>query len=150
MQTNIERRGTSKWMAWCMRLQPYKQTTIKGKGSEKLKPRFYGPYKVIQKIGKVAYELELSTGSKIHNIFHISSLKKVICKHISVSDTLPPLYYEGKLILIPYKILKTQERRLRSITIKECLVQWKNFPSEESTLEDKKIYSIQTWHFFRI
>ena len=48
-----------------LRLHPYKQTTIKGKGSENLKPRFYGPYKVIQKIREVAYELELPTGSKI-------------------------------------------------------------------------------------
>ena len=82
------------------RLYPYKQTTINGKGSKKLKPRFNGPYKVIRKVGEVAYELELPIGSKIHNVFHVSCLNKVIGQHISVSDTLPPLYDEGQLVLI--------------------------------------------------
>ena len=74
-----------------LRLHTYKQTTIKGKGSEKLKPRFYGPYKVIRKVGEVAYELELPMGSKVHNVFHVSCLNKVIGQHISVLYTLPPL-----------------------------------------------------------
>ena len=60
------------------RFQPYKQTTIKGKGSKNLKPIFYGPYKVIRKVGEVAYQLELPMGSKIHNVFHVSCLNKDI------------------------------------------------------------------------
>ena len=59
-----------------LRLNPYKKTTIKGKGSKNLKPGFYGPYKVVRKIGEVLYELELPEGSKIHNVFHVSCLKR--------------------------------------------------------------------------
>ena len=44
-----------------LRFHPYKQTTIKDKGLKNLKPRFYCPYKVTQKIGEVAYELEGKT-----------------------------------------------------------------------------------------
>ena len=42
-----------------LRLQPYIQSSLKKKGAEKLKPRFYGPYRIIKKVGEVAYELEL-------------------------------------------------------------------------------------------
>ena len=92
---------------------------------------------MVQKVGEVAYELELPTRSKIHNVFHVSCLKKVIGQHISVLETLPPLDDEGQLILIPERIVKTRERKLRSRTIKEYLVQWKDFPSEEATWEEE-------------
>ena len=40
-----------------LRLQPYRQSSLKKKGAEKLKPRFYGPYRIIRKVEEVAYEL---------------------------------------------------------------------------------------------
>ena len=101
-----------------LRLQPYKQTYIKGKGSKNLKPRFYGPYKVIQKVGEVTYQLEPPMGRTIDIVIHVSCINKVIGKKILVSDNLPPLDNEGQLVLIPNKILRTRERRLRSRTIK--------------------------------
>jgi len=61
-----------------LRLQPYRKSSLKQKGAEKLKPRFYGLYRVICRVGQVAYELELPQGSKIHNIFHVSYLKKAL------------------------------------------------------------------------
>ena len=42
-----------------LRLQPYRQLSLKQKGAEKLKPRFYGSYRVIRRVGQVAYVLEL-------------------------------------------------------------------------------------------
>ena len=79
---------------------------------KKYQTKFFGPYKHIQKVGQVAYELELPMGRKIHNIFHVSSLKKFIGHHFPVSNTLPPLDDEGQLVLIPNKILRARERRL--------------------------------------
>ena len=122
-----------------MRLHPSKQTSLKRNGEENLKPRYYDPYKVIQKIGEVAYELDLPERSKIHILFHVSCLKKSIGQKIVISYTLPPLYDEVHLTLILENVLKTRERRLRSRTIKEYLVQWKDLPSEDATWEDENI-----------
>jgi hypothetical protein len=61
-----------------LRLQPYKQSSLKKSGTTKMKPRFYGPHIVIMRVGELAYELELPEGSNIHNIFHVSCLEKAL------------------------------------------------------------------------
>ncbi|XP_057846627.2 uncharacterized protein LOC131056265 [Cryptomeria japonica] len=93
-----------------LRLQPYRQSTLKGGGAKKLKPHFYGSYRVLRCVGEVAYEVELPPGSKIHNVFHVSCLKKALGQHITVSPDLPPMDEEGKLTLVPKEILEVRER----------------------------------------
>ena len=132
-----------------VRLQPYKQSTLKRSGAEKLKPRFYGPYKIIKKVGEVAYELELPPNSKIHNIFHVSCLKKVLGQKTIVSTELPPLDDEGKLVLIPEEILDTREKRLRNRSIIEHLVKWKGLPLEDATWEGAHILENSNLHCLR-
>ena len=72
-----------------LRLHPYKQSSLKLKGHQKLAPKFYGPYKVLQKIGYVAYKLELPPPSHIHPLFHVSCLKKFIGTNIKAQTILP-------------------------------------------------------------
>jgi hypothetical protein len=44
-----------------LRLQPYKQMSLKkAKKDNKLSPKYHGPYKVLQKIGTMAYKLEFA------------------------------------------------------------------------------------------
>jgi hypothetical protein len=68
-----------------LKLQPYKQSSLKKSGAEKLKPIFYGPYKIMRWVGEVDYELELPEGSKIHNMFHVYFLKKAVGQFINTS-----------------------------------------------------------------
>jgi hypothetical protein len=92
-----------------LRLQPYRQTSLKKSGVEKLKPRFYGPYRILRQVGEVAHELELPEGSKIHNVFHVSCLKKAMGQFISTSKELFPLDEERQLELVLEEVLEFRE-----------------------------------------
>ena len=59
-----------------LRLRPYRQMTVAVRGNLKLSLRYYRPFQVIQKIGKVAYKIDLPLDSQIFPIFHVSYLKK--------------------------------------------------------------------------
>jgi hypothetical protein len=108
-------------------------------GEDKLKTILYGPYRVIRKVGEVTYELELLDGSPIHNVFHISCLKKAVGQFIITYEELPPLDKEGKLELVLEAILKFKERKLRIRVIRQCLVKWRGLPVEDATWESDQI-----------
>ena len=129
-----------------LRLQPYRQSSLKGIGKEKLKPRFYGPYRVIHCIGEVAYELELLEDSCIHNIFHVSCLKKAIGQNVTVTTDLLPLNEERKLILELAEILKVCEKALQNRTVREYLVCWRHLPLDDATWEDEHILQHPALH----
>jgi hypothetical protein len=112
---------------------------LKRSREQKLKPKFYGPYRIIRRIGEVAYKLDLMEGSKIHNIFHISCFKKVMGQQINISEELPPFDEEGQLELVPEEVLEQREHRLRSRVSKEFLVRWRGLPLEDATWEGEHI-----------
>ena len=69
---------------------------------------YYGPYKVFQKIGTMAYKLELPSSSRVHPFFHVSCLKKFIGDKHPVQTILPELDEEGKTILEPEAVMETR------------------------------------------
>jgi hypothetical protein len=117
------------------RLQYYKQSTLKQKKNQKLAPKFYRPYKIIHKIGQVAYELYFP--SRIHKVSHVSSLKRVLGQIMSLQIELPELDYEGNLIIKPEKFIDRLYISMWNRTIVEYLIKWKNMPLEETTWENE-------------
>ena len=120
-----------------VRLQPYKQLSLKQQGKNKLAPKYYGPYQISRKISHVAYGLDLLDKSRIHNVFHVSCLKKVVGQRKKVQTLLPLLDEEGRIILEPEAIIASRERKLRSRIIKEYLIKWKNLPEEDAAWESE-------------
>ena len=105
------------------------------KKDNKLSPKYYGPYKVLQKIGTMAYKLELPTSSRVHPIFHVSCLNKVIGNKIPVQTILLELDEEGKIILEHEAITDTRVGQLRNRSISEYLIKWRKLPVEDSSWE---------------
>lgn len=59
-----------------VKICPYRQKTLVTQMNEKLSPKFYGPFAVEKRIGKVAYKLSLLPSCAIHPVFHVSQLRK--------------------------------------------------------------------------
>ena len=107
------------------------------KKDNKLSPKYYGTYKVLQKICTMAYKLELPASSWVHPAFHVSCLKKVIGDKIPVQNILPELDEEGKIILDPEAITDTRIIQLRNRSISEYPIKWKKLPAKYSMWEDE-------------
>jgi hypothetical protein len=73
-------------------------------------------------VGQVAYQLTLLIHSKLHLVFHVSCLKKVIGTKCQTQTNLPELDEEGSIWIQPQAFLDQHERCLRQRTIKEVLV----------------------------
>jgi hypothetical protein len=69
-----------------LRLQPYKQTSLKAKHCQKLAPKFYDPYTILKWVGQVAYQLSFPSHLKLHPVFHVSCLKNVIGTKCQMSN----------------------------------------------------------------
>jgi hypothetical protein len=95
-----------------LRLQPYKKTSLKAEHCQKLAPKFYGPYTMLQYVGQVTYQLALPNHLKLDHVFHVSHLKKVIGAKYQIQSNLPELAEEGSIWLQPEAFLDQHEHRL--------------------------------------
>jgi hypothetical protein len=84
-------------------------------------------------IGPVAYRLTLPKESKVHDVFHVSLLKKKIGEDPSISSALPPFSEDTGPLIEPLQILDYRWIKKGSKFITEALVQWKHLALEDAT-----------------
>ncbi|TYK29815.1 putative Retrotransposon protein, Ty3-gypsy subclass [Cucumis melo var. makuwa] len=103
----------------------------------KLSPRFVGPFEILERIGPVAYRLALPPSlSVVHDVFHVSMLRKYVADPTHVVDFEPLQIYEDlSYEEQPVEILAREVNMLRSQGISLVKVLWRNHGVEEATWE---------------
>ncbi|XP_071926399.1 uncharacterized protein [Coffea arabica] len=117
-----------------LKITPLKTSIMTGK-KKKLKPRYVEPFKILQRVGSVAYRLELPLNlSRIHDVFHVSLLKKY---HPDPTHVLQPEDSEIDKSLTykeqPVQFLDRKVKELRRKKIPLVKVLWRNHGVEETT-----------------
>lgn len=90
-----------------LKLQPYRQVTAAIRKNLKLSAEFFGPCEILEKIGTVAYKLNLPATSKVHPVFHVSELKRAVGQ-ARVHGQLPQVTEQGSFDLSPPRRLDSR------------------------------------------
>ncbi|CAN6360863.1 unnamed protein product [Urochloa humidicola] len=99
--------------------------------SGKLKPRYYGPYKIVDMINPVAARLALPAGARVHDVFHVGLLKKFVGDPPAAPPALPPLHH-GAALPVPERAVRMRMAR----GIRQVLIRWVGEPASAATWED--------------
>ncbi|GKF30126.1 hypothetical protein Tco_0096468 [Tanacetum coccineum] len=97
-----------------LKVLPWKGVVRFGKRG-KLNPRYVGPFRVLAKVGKVAFKLELPQElSIVHHTFHVSNLKKCYAEK-PLDMSLEGIHVDDKLQFVeePVKIMEREIKRLK-------------------------------------
>nr|GEZ39194.1 putative reverse transcriptase domain-containing protein [Tanacetum cinerariifolium] len=97
-----------------LKFSPWKGVVRFGKRG-KLNPRYVGPFKVLDKVGTIAYKLELPQElSRVHNMFHVSNLKKCHADEPLVVP-LDGLHFDDKIHFVeePIEIMDQEVKWLK-------------------------------------
>ena len=117
-----------------LKVSPMKGVSRFGKKG-KLVPRYIGPFETLERVNLVAYRLALPPElSQVHNVFHVSMLRKYIRDPLHVIDhsgivVNEDLGYEEK----PMRIIDRQVKQLRNKSIPMVKVEWKEHHGKDAT-----------------
>jgi hypothetical protein len=102
-----------------LRLLHHPVASLPAQGRGKLGPKLFGPIKIVDHVGDVAYRLQLPSGACLHHVFHVTLLKKYCGEEPTELGALPPLRHD-RVCLQPEEVIKSQLACGRI----EVLVRW--------------------------
>ena len=114
-----------------LRLRQRAPSSLPQSTTGKLKARYLGPYRVVQLINDVAVRLELPPQARIHDVFHVSTLKKFVGTPPSAPPPLPDIHHG---VVVPEPARVEQARLARGV--RQVLVHWRGEPASSATWED--------------
>ncbi|TYI48065.1 hypothetical protein E1A91_D13G220200v1 [Gossypium mustelinum] len=121
-----------------VKLQPYRQSSIRLQRYSKLGRRYFGPYQVLKRVGPVAYELDLPSTALIHPVFHVSMLKKCLGHPDQQVTPLDLVDSTSSINLYPIAVLDRRQVQRGSATVRQCLIQWNGLTIDDATWEDNE------------
>ncbi|CAJ2679805.1 unnamed protein product [Trifolium pratense] len=115
-----------------LKIQPYKLQKLAKRFNQKLSPRYYGPYEILERVGAVAYKLKLPEDSRVHPVFHASLLKKAVSTNVE-TQPLPTCMNESwQLEPGPEEARDTRVNEKGEL---ELLVKWQGLLEIENSWE---------------
>ena len=117
------------WVLLRLRHRPV--ASLPDSSTGKLKPRYYGPYRITELINNVAVRLDLPAGARIHDVFHVGVLKKFHGPPPTAPPPLPALHH-GAVTPEPARAVRTRLAR----GVRQVLIQWKGETAASATWED--------------
>nr|GEZ86517.1 putative reverse transcriptase domain-containing protein [Tanacetum cinerariifolium] len=132
-----------------LKVSPWKGVVRFGKLG-KLNPRYVRPFKILERVGDVAYKLDLPEElSRVHNTFHVSNLKKCHAdKPLSVP--LDGLHFDDKIHFVeePVEIMDREVKQLKRSRIPLVKVRWNSKRGPEFTWEHEDQFRKKYPHLF--
>ncbi|GKB85477.1 putative reverse transcriptase domain-containing protein, partial [Tanacetum coccineum] len=132
-----------------LKVAPWKGVMRFGKRG-KLNPRYIGPFRIIERIGPVAYRLELPQElSRVHNVFHVCNLKKCLSDDTLVIP-LEEIQLDDKLNFVeePVEIMDREVKQLKRSRIPIIKVRWNARRGPEYTWEREDQFKSKYPHLF--
>ncbi|XP_043700242.1 uncharacterized protein LOC122650951 [Telopea speciosissima] len=119
-----------------VKLKPYRQQSLAHRAHQKLGRRYFGPFMVLARIGKVAYKLDLPSTARLHPVFHVSLLKGFMGSPPTQPATVPALFTQPDAQPVPKAILNFRTLVSHGRSVRQALVQWEDLPLEDTSWED--------------
>jgi hypothetical protein len=119
-----------------LKLQPYVQQSVVNRSYPKLSYKYFGPYHIMEKIGPVAYKLELPETAQVHIVFHVSQLKPFTANYSPFCSDCPTAPDLAATTPLPATILQLRLVRKSNAAVQLALIQWAHLPADQATWED--------------